>query len=86
MTAWFGSPESAESHSFGVEEGDVILVGTDGLFDNMTDSMILEHVNQLHVSTTPPSSYLPISVTAVVLKPHSPMLQGIAFSKPNIYG
>ena len=28
----------------------MILVGTDGLFDNMDDNMILDHVKQLKVS------------------------------------
>ncbi|CAH1802321.1 unnamed protein product [Owenia fusiformis] len=41
------SPESAESSSFNVQQGDIILVGTDGLFDNMTDEMILEHLRKL---------------------------------------
>jgi protein phosphatase PTC7 len=41
------SPESAESSSFGVQEGDLILLGTDGLFDNMNEEMILYHISKL---------------------------------------
>ncbi|XP_074642148.1 protein phosphatase PTC7 homolog isoform X1 [Tubulanus polymorphus] len=38
------SPESADSTAFPVEEGDIIVLGTDGLFDNLTDEMIIEHL------------------------------------------
>lgn len=41
------SPESAQSTTFGVKEGDLILVGTDGLFDNMSEEMLLYNVAQL---------------------------------------
>lgn len=41
------SPESAVSTSFGVKEGDIVLVGTDGLFDNLSEDMILHHVSKL---------------------------------------
>ena len=43
------SPESAERTSFGVQEGDIILVGTDGLFDNMHEEMILQQLAKLKV-------------------------------------
>ena len=43
------SPESAEQSSFGVREGDLILVGTDGLFDNMNEEMILKHLRRIKV-------------------------------------
>ena len=47
---WFVcSPAAAQSTSFKVQEGDVILVGTDGLFDNMNDDMILSHIAKLKV-------------------------------------
>ena len=42
-------PESAQRTSIGVKEGDIILVGTDGLFDNLSDEMILHHVSQIKV-------------------------------------
>jgi len=38
------SPSEAVRESIDVLEGDIILVATDGLFDNMTDSMILRHL------------------------------------------
>jgi len=41
------SPQLADTTSFGVRDGDLILVGTDGLFDNMSDDMILHHTNSL---------------------------------------
>ena len=39
----------AESSSFGVQEGDIILLGTDGLFDNMNEDMLLDYVSKLKV-------------------------------------
>ncbi|CAG2185721.1 PPTC7 [Mytilus edulis] len=41
------SPSMADSSSFPVEEGDVIMLGTDGLFDNLTEDMLLRHISQL---------------------------------------
>lgn len=41
------SPESAETTSFTVQEGDIIILGTDGLFDNMKDEMIVKHISRL---------------------------------------
>jgi len=41
------SPDSADQSSFGVKEGDIILVGTDGLFDNMSEEMILSHLSKV---------------------------------------
>jgi protein phosphatase PTC7 len=41
------SPDSAETSSFVVQEGDIIILGTDGLFDNMKDEMILKHIARL---------------------------------------
>jgi len=43
------SPESAETTSFTVQEGDIIILGTDGLFDNMKDEMIVKHISRLKV-------------------------------------
>ena len=44
------SPESASSSSFTVKEGDIILVATDGLFDNMSEEMILKELANIKVS------------------------------------
>jgi len=44
------SPDLAETTSFTVQEGDIIVLGTDGLFDNMKDEMIIKHIARLKVS------------------------------------
>lgn len=44
------SPEAADSSSFNVQLGDIILTATDGLFDNMPDYMILQELKKLKVS------------------------------------
>lgn len=36
------SPESADTLSFPVKEGDVIMVATDGVFDNVPESLLLD--------------------------------------------
>ncbi|XP_070572999.1 protein phosphatase PTC7 homolog [Ptychodera flava] len=41
------TPESAVSSEFGLKEGDLILMATDGLFDNMPDSLILQELSKL---------------------------------------
>ena len=35
-------PEHADAYTFEVEEGDVLLMGTDGIFDNLHDSEALK--------------------------------------------
>lgn len=44
------SPSEAVTQSIDVLDGDIIVVATDGLFDNMTDSMILGHLELVKVS------------------------------------
>lgn len=44
------SPDAADSTSFDVQLGDIILTATDGLFDNMPDYMILQELKKLKVS------------------------------------
>ncbi|XP_028396562.1 protein phosphatase PTC7 homolog [Dendronephthya gigantea] len=39
--------DSAEETSFAVEEDDVVVLGTDGLFDNLTEKQILDEVSKL---------------------------------------
>lgn len=41
------SPESADTYSFPVEEGDVVLVATDGVFDNVPTSLLLDTLKQV---------------------------------------
>lgn len=50
------SPDAADSSSFDVQLGDIILTATDGLFDNMPDYMILQELKKLKVSGTNPCS------------------------------
>ncbi|XP_072033810.1 protein phosphatase PTC7 homolog [Amphiura filiformis] len=45
------SPESASSSTFAVKEGDIILVATDGLFDNMSEEMILKEIAKIKDQT-----------------------------------
>ncbi|XP_071945915.1 protein phosphatase PTC7 homolog [Antedon mediterranea] len=45
------SPESASNKSLSVQEGDLILIATDGLFDNMSESMILKELSKLQDQT-----------------------------------
>lgn len=49
-TCHFHSPDAADSTSFDVQLGDIILTATDGLFDNMPDYMILQELKKLKVS------------------------------------
>lgn len=39
--------DSAEETSFAVEEGDVVVLGTDGLFDNLSTKQITEEISKL---------------------------------------
>lgn len=43
------SPDAADSTTFDVQLGDIILTATDGLFDNMPDYMILQELKKLKV-------------------------------------
>lgn len=47
------SPDAADSSSFDVQLGDIILTATDGLFDNMPDYMILQELKKLKVPEHP---------------------------------
>lgn len=41
------SPESADTSNFRVEDGDVILLATDGVFDNVPLQILLNEVTKL---------------------------------------
>lgn len=41
------SPESADTHSFPVKNGDVILVATDGVFDNVPTDLLLATLKEV---------------------------------------
>lgn len=43
------SLDEAESTSFSVEPGDLIVLATDGLFDNVSTEQILKELSQLEV-------------------------------------
>ena len=45
----FCSLDEAESTSFSVEPGDLIVLATDGLFDNVSTEQILKELSQLEV-------------------------------------
>lgn len=41
------SPDSADTSDFAVENGDVILLATDGVFDNVPDHLLLKELSQV---------------------------------------
>jgi serine/threonine protein phosphatase PrpC len=51
------SPDLASITSFNVEENDYILIATDGVWDNLPDSTILEVVKKITVSSSYLSNY-----------------------------
>jgi protein phosphatase PTC7 len=40
-------PDSADQYEFSVEDGDVILMATDGIFDNVPDRMLVEEMDKV---------------------------------------
>ena len=40
-------PESADKYEFKVEDGDVIILATDGLFDNVPDRLLVKEINSI---------------------------------------
>ncbi|KAM7348392.1 protein phosphatase PTC7 homolog [Cochliomyia hominivorax] len=47
------SPDSADTLSFPVKEGDVILVATDGVFDNVPEKLLLDVLKEVEGVTDP---------------------------------
>ncbi|XP_076167937.1 protein phosphatase PTC7 homolog isoform X2 [Ptiloglossa arizonensis] len=47
------SPESADTLSFGVEDGDVILLATDGVFDNIPDQLLITEMRKVQGERDP---------------------------------
>jgi protein phosphatase PTC7 len=41
------APESADRYELSVEDGDVILLATDGVFDNISDSLLVAEIGAL---------------------------------------
>jgi protein phosphatase PTC7 len=50
MCFYVCSLDVAENTSFKVEVDDLIIMGTDGLFDNLPKDQILQEVSELEVS------------------------------------
>ena len=48
------APESADRYEFSVEDGDVILLATDGIFDNIPDSLLVAEIGALQEGTCSP--------------------------------
>lgn len=61
------SPDAADSSSFDVQLGDIILTATDGLFDNMPDYMILQELKKLKVSHAESQTSLCTEVKSEIL-------------------
>ena len=61
----FYSAEMAHRSSFKVEEGDILLLGTDGLFDNLHEDMIVDFIAKYKVGILDLeiafTSYLPLN-------------------------
>jgi protein phosphatase PTC7 len=47
------SPESADAYSFPVKDGDVVLVATDGVFDNVPTSLLLDTLKEIEGERDP---------------------------------
>ncbi|KAI9265999.1 phosphatase 2C-like domain-containing protein [Sporodiniella umbellata] len=62
-TASFDSPQDAQQFTIKIEENDIIVLGSDGLFDNLFDEEILEEIKN---STEDPDSDNPIVQPQVV--------------------
>ncbi len=45
-------PESADSYEFPVEDGDVILLATDGIFDNVPVSLLVDQISSNMMATS----------------------------------
>lgn len=58
LLALFCSPSEADTQSIDVVDGDIIVLATDGLFDNMSDNMILNHLRIIKVQCKRGSTYL----------------------------
>ena len=49
-SSFLSSPDLASLSSFNVEENDIIVIATDGLWDNLPDATILEEIRKIRVS------------------------------------
>lgn len=53
IMCFISSPESADTSSFGVEDGDVILLATDGVFDNVPDQLLITEMRKVQGERDP---------------------------------
>jgi len=49
-------PEAADRYEFNVEDGDVIILATDGIFDNVPDHLLVEQIDSLRGCTNDASA------------------------------
>ena len=42
-------PDSADQYEFSVEDGDVILMATDGIFDNVPDRLLVQEMDKVSI-------------------------------------
>ena len=61
VTVWAVKPSNADlsmasnffRYEFHVQDGDVIVMATDGIFDNVPDSLLVAEINTIQGSTDP---------------------------------
>ena len=46
----FCSLDAAEETTFAVKEGDIVVLATDGLFDNVSEEQIIDEISKLKVN------------------------------------
>jgi serine/threonine protein phosphatase PrpC len=82
------TPESADRYEFSVEHGDVILLATDGIFDNIPDSVLVKEVGSLQRGRQAPDpaeiqvkpTQFRKSVTKILENSHQNLKSGMAKS------
>ena len=79
------APESADRYEFSVEHGDVILLATDGIFDNIPDSVLVKEVGSLQRGRQAPDpaeiqvklTQFKKSVSKILEHPHQNLKSGM---------
>ncbi|OAF64967.1 hypothetical protein A3Q56_07321, partial [Intoshia linei] len=65
------TPTDADNYKLGIELNDIILIATDGLFDNMFNIEILENLKSLNTNSTHLMQHMQDVVNNIVKKAHS---------------
>lgn len=52
MSSFSDRPEAAAVSSFELVEGDFVVIGTDGLWDNLSEGLLLLKIAKIQVNTT----------------------------------